>query len=309
VTKVAAFAVAVAFVVAAGPDLAAQRPTFHAVTSVVEVSTSVKRGNSAVANLTAEDFRLTDNGVLQVVEAVTIESMPIDVTLFLDSSGSTAAALSLMRNDLQSILRLLRAGDRFRLLTIDDAVSLTLPWMDAGGTASIRFQIAPGISLIRDALMFGLLYSPEVGRRHLVVGITDREDCGSLVPSTLFLELAGRSDAVLHIVQRSGQAVPAPSTPWTWRVRGCTPLARPDGAAIITQAAERTGGGTHDPSGFLRIGSVARTFRTIFTDFRQSYVLRYSPKDVPATGWHSIAVEVPGIRGATVRARQGYYGG
>ena len=84
---------------------------------------------------------------------------------------------------------------------------------------------------------------------------------------------------------------------------------RPDGEAIITQAAERTGGELHKQSRFFRGSSIARAFKTIFDDFRQSYVLRYSPHDVSTTGWHPIAVQVPKVKDATIRARQGYYAG
>ena len=70
-------------------SLAAQRSAFRSTTALVSVSVSVKRGNNVVANLTAPDFALTDNGVAQTVEAVSIESVPIDVTLF--SQATTKA--------------------------------------------------------------------------------------------------------------------------------------------------------------------------------------------------------------------------
>jgi len=61
------------------------QPVFRARTDSVAISASVKRGNDPVANLSASDFRVTDNGVPQSIEAVTIESVPLDVTLFMDT--------------------------------------------------------------------------------------------------------------------------------------------------------------------------------------------------------------------------------
>ena len=52
-----------------------------------------------------------------------------------------------------------------------------------------------------------------------------------------------------------------------------------------------------------------KTFKKVFDDYRQSYVLRYTPKGVVRDGWHEIKVEVPGHPRATVRARKGYFGG
>jgi VWFA-related protein len=282
--------------------LTATQPTFRVTTAVVSVSVSVKRGNSVIANLKAADFTLTDSGVPQTLEAVSIESIPIDATLFLDTSGSTAGKLDEMQHDVRTIMQMLRPGDRFRLLTIGDAVTVAIPWVAAGTKVDVSFEAVGGISLIHDALMLGLLHHADPGRRHLIVGMTDRRDCGSVVPAALLLDLAARSDAVMHLVDYSGGGGDS-----HYRVRGCSPQARPDGDAIITQAAERTGGELHTQSRFFRGSSIARAFRTIFDDFRQSYVLRYSPRGVTATGWHPIVVSVPAAKNATIRARQGYY--
>ena len=295
-------AAAIGVALVAAPS--ARQTTFRLTTAVVSVSVSVKRGNTVVANLKAENFTLTDNDVRQTVEAVSIESVPIDVTLFLDTSGSTSGKLDEMQHDVQTILQLLRSGDRFRLLTIGDTVNTAVPWVAAGTKVNLSIQAVGGISLIRDALMFGLLHHPEPGRRHLVVGMTDRQDCGSVVPASLLLDVAGRSDAVMHLVDYSGGGGDS-----HYRVRGCSPQAPPEGEPMITRAAERTGGQLHEQSRFFRASSIARAFKSIFDDFRQSYVLRYSPSGVKTAGWHAIAVVVPAAKDATIRARQGYYGG
>lgn len=267
----------------------------------VSVNASVKRGNRVVANLTAKDFRLTDNRVEQTIEAVSIESVPVDVTLFLDTSGSTAGKLDDMKRDVQGIIRLLRKGDRFRLLTIADSVDEPVSWVPAGTAVNLAFSAVGGISLVHDALVVALLHRPQADRHHLVVGMTDRRDCGSVVSSSQLGELASRSEAVLHLVDQSGSGDAA-----AYRIRTCSPRGRFDGPDIIADAAARTGGTLHDPS-YLFGSSVLRAFRTIFDEFRQSYVLRYSPTGVPRGGWHAIAVQVPSIPGATIRARQGYF--
>ena len=276
---------------------------FRATAVSVSVNASVKRGNRVVPNLTARDFRLTDNGVEQQIEAVSIESVPIDVTLFLDTSGSTAGKLDDIKQDVQGIVRLLRPGDRFRLLTIGDSVYEPVSWVAAGTRVDQPFGAVGGISLIQDALVLALLHRPDAGRRHLIVGLTDRQDCGSVVSSAMLRELAGRSEAVLHLVDHSGGGGDL-----TYRLRTCSPRARVDGVSLIEEAAARMGGELHRQSMFFRSSSLLRSFRTIFDDFRQSYVLRYSPSGVEPKGWHAIRVEVPSVKGATVRARQGYYG-
>ena len=280
----------------------AQPPVFKTGALTVSVNAAVKRGNRVMANLTAKDFRLTDNGVEQKIEAVSIESVPVDVSLFLDTSGSTAGKLDDMKRDVQGIVKMLRPGDRFRLLTIGDSVDEPVHWVPAGTAVNLSFGAVGGISLVHDALVLALLHRPEADRRHLVVGMTDRRDCGSVVSSAQLRELASRSEAVLHLVDQSGSGGDV-----AYRIRTCSPRGRVDGPEIIAEAAARTGGTLHDPS-YLFGSSVLRAFRTIFDEFRQSYVLRYSPKGVEPGGWHAIAVDVPALKNLTIRARQGYNG-
>jgi VWFA-related protein len=281
---------------------AQQAPVYRTEAVYVSVYASVKRGNRVVANLTAADFRLTDNGVPQAVEAVSIESVPIDVTLFLDTSGSTAGKLDEMKRDVQGIVKLLRPGDRFRLLTIGDSVYQTVPWVAAGTKVDLPFEPVGGISLIQDALTVALLHRPDPDRRHLVVGMTDRQDCGSVVSSAMLRELAGRSEAIVHLIEQSGGG----ST--YSRTRSCSPSARLDGPDIVREAAERTGGELHERPRFFGGSTLLRQFRQIFEDFRQSYILRYSPAGVKKPGWHAIEVTVPAAKDSTIHARKGYYG-
>jgi len=294
---------AIAVVLAAAVGVAAQQSRiFRSATVSVAANVSVKKGNRVVANLAAPDFRLTDNGVDQTIESVSIETVPIDVTLFIDTSGSTSGKLDDMKRDVQEIIKFLRPADRFRLLTIGDAVYETVPWVPAGTKVDLSFGPVGGISLIQDALLIGLLHRTDPDRRHLIVGMTDRQDCGSVVSSAQLREIASRSEAVVHLIEQQGSGGdPA------YRVRTCSPRARRDGAAMIQEAAERTGGELHELSFFFRSSTLLRAFKTIFDDFRQSYVLRYSPAGVSRSGWHAIRVEVRSVSGATIRARQGYY--
>jgi VWFA-related protein len=273
---------------------------FRARTESVAVSASVKRGNAAVANLTANDFRLTDNGIAQAVEAVTIESIPLDVTLFMDTSGSTAGALDRMKRNVISIAGMLRPDDQFRLLTIGLSVETPVPWQRAGNRITLDMKAVPGISLVYDALFVALAHAPAPGRRHLIVAMTDGQDCGSLLDGARVLDASGRSEAVLHWIYVSAggdfdeRSIPA------W----CTPSDAGE-VDFVAQSAVRTGGDSHRS----RFGDPAvRTFAQILDEFRQSYVLRYSPQGVKAQGWHTVTVQVPAQPALTIKARSGYFG-
>src|SRR3990172_8009075 len=59
----------------------AQQATFRARVDVVSVTVSVMKGREPFAGLTAADFELTDSGVRQQVDAASLETVPIDVTV------------------------------------------------------------------------------------------------------------------------------------------------------------------------------------------------------------------------------------
>ena len=74
----------------------------------------------------------------------------------------------------------------------------------------------------------------------------------------------------------------------------------------VGQTAARTGGDLHRS----RFGDPAvRTFSRILDDFRQSYVLRFSPEGVKPGGWHRVRVTVPGHADYAIKSRAGYFGG
>ena len=286
--------------VALSGSAVSSQAVFRARTESVAISASVKRGNAPVANLTAADFRLTDNGVAQAIEAVTIESVPLDVTLFMDTSGSTAGALDRMKRNVVSIAGMLRPDDQFRLLTIGLSVDTAVPWQRAGNRLTLDMKAVPGISLVYDALFVALTHAPAAGRRHLIVAMTDGQDCGSLLDGARVLDASGRSEAVLHwiYVSNSGDFDPNAVTAW------CTPSDAGE-EDFVGQSAVRTGGDLHRS----RFGDPAvRTFAQILDEFRQSYVLRYSPQGVKGAGWHTVAVQVPAQPALTIKSRSGYFG-
>ena len=291
---------AIALIAVSVMPLAAQRGIFRAKTEVVAISASVKKGNSPVANLKSADFRLFDADVVQQIDAVTIESVPLDVTLFMDTSGSTAGALDRMKQNVTRIAAMLRPEDRFRLLTIGLSVETAVPWQPAGKPIALDMIAVPGISLIYDAMVVALAHQPEAGRRHLIVAMTDGQDCGSVVDGPRVLEMSGRTEAVLQWIYVSNSGSSSDFSIPAW----CTPN---DGhyEDFMDLSAERTGGAKHKS----RFGDPAvQTFAQILDEFRRSYVLRYTPQGVKAGGWHPVRVEVPGQAGLTIKSRSGYSG-
>jgi VWFA-related protein len=272
---------------------------FRSQTDAIEISASVKKGRVPVTGLVAPDFRLTDNGVPQSIQVVTVEAVPIDVTLFIDTSGSTAGALEHMKRNVRAIAAMLRPADRYRVLTIGVSVDEAIPWQGPGAGVNLDAKSTPGISLVFDAMTAALLHRVETGRRHLVVALTDGQDCGSVVDGPTLVELTRRTEAVMHVIYRHSPGSVSPNGVVAW----CTPY---DGGDVdfVRRAAERTGGEMHSA---LFGDPTVREFGRILDEFRASYVLRYTVQGVARAGWHAVKVDVPNTRGLTIHARSAYF--
>ena len=275
-------------------------PTFRAAVEVVQIPVSVRDGNRLVRDLTAQDFVVTDAGKAQTVDAVSVETIPLDVTLILDTSSSTMAIADKLEKDVADIVKMVGARDRLRILRIDTFVEELRPMLSIEsrpGTVTIPRNY--GVSSVHDALVAALMRDVPIDRRHLVVGITDGIDTMSMTTAERVRDVAMRSEALLELA-----IVNPPTTigPLTY-VR---PRFVEFDEARLRQAAEATGG---ELRGRGRFGSAdpVSTFKRVFDDFRQSYVLRFTPADAPATGWHELAVSIAKKPRYTVRARPGYF--
>lgn len=281
-----------------------QQATFRSRAEVVTVDVSVRRGNRPVASLTAADFRLFDNDVEQQVDWARADTVPIDVTLIVDVSGSTAGALDGFRQDIVEIASLLRPVDRLQLLSFSNEVELVFPLQPATARPPVEQLETSRFTSANDAAIIGLLQRPTLDRRRLAVMFTDGHDTISRLPAETVESVAAGSETVFHVVwagtgggRRDSMAfVPAP-------LSGLAENAR----QALETAAETTGGRTHGTGIFRR--SLVGPFTRIFDEMRASYVLRYSPRGVEPGGWHSIRVEVVGNDDLDIRARRGYFGG
>ena len=281
---------------------AQQRPVFRSTTLGVAVDVSVKKGNTPVANLTAADFALTDNGVPQTIDSAQIETVPVDVTLAVDVSGSTRGLLGRYRSDVAAIAKLLRPVDRLRLIAFGSRVDEALRLGSVVGRVPVERLEASSNSAVYDGIAAALLRpAAGVDRRHLIVAFTDSYDNRSVVSPELLTAAAGRSESVLHIVSRE----PIGMGPNEVLFNGLywPPVA-------LDNVAEATGGERHTPAGWITQpgGTLVVDFEKIFSDFRQSYVLRFTPKGVPPEGWHDLTVSLTLKGNYKVRARRGYFG-
>src|SRR5262249_31491451 len=102
-----------------------QTSTFSTKIEAVRVDVLVTDRGQPVRGLGPDDFEIQDNGVLQQVDLVSFEQIPLNVILALDMSESVAGErLEHLRGAGQALLNGLKKGDQAALVTFRDAVTL-----------------------------------------------------------------------------------------------------------------------------------------------------------------------------------------
>jgi hypothetical protein len=275
----------------------------------VLVDVSVMRGKSPVPGLTAADFVVTDNGVRQVIRDVSRNSDAIDVTLVIQREGVLSEIVTdpngrsfRVRNQ-SAGLAVDSAGDHVRRL-IQPTDGLRVLTADADVKPASDVSPKSGRSSILDGLTAAMMLKPtSVGRRQLVVGITGGTDDRSCVLERSRLNVALRTDAVVHIVALGqGQAAFTTVRPsYNGTASGMT-FGVGVAAAPLQPIADATGGRLYQ----VEPGSNVETvLGPALEEFRTRHLLRYVPTGVAREGWHDIVVTVPS-GSFDIRHRRGY---
>jgi len=258
---------------------------FSSRTLGVRVDVLVTDGRGPIAGLTAQDFELRDNGVVQRVEVVAAADVPINAVLALDTSSSIAGK---RQSDLvsaaEALIDDLKPVDRAGLTTFSHAVTPKIPLTDDFGAVRRALQaIEPqGQTSVMDGVYVALTSTLDQSGRFLIVVCTDGSDTTSWLQPSEVLDAAKRANGVIYAVTASD-------------------VKR---SAALKELADATGGQV------LQVKSSAElraAFQRILTEFRSRYVLAYSPEGVEPAGFHRLEISVPRRR-ATVKARAGYIG-
>ena len=274
------------------PSKQVPQATFRAVADVVPVHVSVRTDRSFVSGLTAADFELYDNGVRQDIRAVSADSLAVDVTLVVDTSGSVVRSIGRFKSDVRDIVGQLRPDEQVRLITFDSGLREIFPMQGPSNRVPVDEIRLGDLTSLLDAMLFALARAPRPDRRHLVLVFTDGYDNASLIGYRAIADLASRAEATLYVVLAKMEGAPAN---------------RPNELAALAEAAARTGGTFFPPTNAAR--DIPAAFKQTLEAFRHGYVLYFTPANVAIDGWHNLTVRVtkPGVH--DVRSRQGYFGG
>ena len=265
----------------AAQALSAPQTTFRSGIEVVELDVSVTRGGVPVAGLTARDFVLTDNGTAQEVQSVTLEQLPLSVTMVLDTSQSVAGdRLQRLVQAGEGLMDALHPDDRAALVTFSHAVDLLVPM--TGDTPSIRTALGAmtgnGATSVRDAIHLALQIQPHDRSRPLLLVFTDGHDTASWLTEDAAIDSAKRAGVVIHAV-------------------------RVESDSFLDRLTQLSGGRSWSATSDRQLQEL---FTKALDEMRARYLLTYTPRGAHQPGWHELKVKLKTGR-ADVTARRGYF--
>jgi Ca-activated chloride channel family protein len=280
---------------------AQDQPTarFRSNADAVRVDVQVRQRGRPVTGLTAADFELRDSNILQQIEAVAIEDVPVTLFLALDTSSSVQGPmLDQLKAAARAAVAALRGDDTAALLTfsqrIDRPARITRDRQAILG--AIDRMKAQGSTALRDAIFAATVLREQAPGRVVLLVFTDGSDTVSWLDTPSVIEAALRSDMVIY-----GVTTLPPPTDSEAILYKDEPELFP--TAFLADVTDRTGG---ELLQVKRNADLSNTFVKIVSDFKSRYLLTYSPRQVAPGGWHPIEVKLKNRRG-DVTARRGYW--
>ena len=262
-----------------------QAPVFSTKVEVVRVDVLVTDKGQPVLGLAPADFEVLDNGVLQQVEFVSYDQIPLNVVLAFDMSDNVAGErLEHLRTAGAGLLGGLKRGDQAALVTFSNRIALgsaltsdVQPLRDA-----LEEVVGAGETSLVDGAYAGLTIGESDAGRALLIIFSDGLDTLSWLSPAAVLETAKRSDVVVYGV-----------------------AAGPSKAEFLRDLTSFSGGRLFEMD---KTTNVSATFVSILEEFRHRYLVSYTPRGVSKDGWHRLEVRIKGKK-AAVKARPGYLAG
>lgn len=278
----AALTIAIGAAVAWLVPVRAQNPVFTARSDMVRLDVLVTADDKPLLGLKPEDFAIRDNGVPQKADFISFDELPLNVVFTFDVSGSMQGQrLDDLRSAGHSVLNQLRKDERAAFVSFNEQVSLGSDLttdLARVGTAIDRGQ-AVGLTSLVDASFAGLVLNGLDAGRSVMFVFTDGVDTSSWLAPAAVIDAAKRANVVVFGV-----------TVGKSKVQFLKDLTMITGGELVEVQSTK---------------DLQATFVQLLAEYRQRYLVGYTPTGVSPEGWHELEVSVS-RKGATVKTREGY---
>ncbi len=283
---------------------AGQQPpaaSFRSGVDLVSLTVTATDGSGRyVRDLEDADFEVYEDGTRQDVSFFTKLTMPLAVSLLLDTSASMEDKMGTVQTAASGFVDQMRPEDQAQLIDFDNKVTVSVPFTNTKATLErgIRLTAPGGSTALYNAIYIALNELKKVQskagadlRRQAIVVLSDGEDTSSLVSFEEVLEQAKRSETAIY-------AIGLKSKDYV-ETKGYN-----EADFVLRQLTTQTGGRAFFPE---KIDELPGIYRLISEELSSQYSLGYTSKNPKRDSqWRRIVVRIvrPGVQ---ARTKQGYY--
>jgi Ca-activated chloride channel family protein len=249
-----------------------------------------------VGGLTKDDFQVFEDGRPEKISVFERQSeLPLNLTLAIDTSGSTAKDLDLEQSASRRFIHaLLRQQDQMSLIEFATEVRQLVPFTNKVS------QLDHGLNALRvgdatalyDAIYLGSGSLAKKEGRKVLVLVSDGGDTAKSTTYDEALEQALRSEVMIYSI------IDVPIAASAGRDIG--------GEHALITLSEQTGG----KSFYANEGGLDKAFEKVSEDLRTQYLIAYYPHNQePGRSFHRVQVTVPraAAEAFNIRYKSGYY--
>ena len=279
-------------------------PVFKSGAALVALNVTVSDGKRLIPGLTAGDFSVYEDGVLQPVQFFESKNIPIDLIILIDTSASMSEKMPVVHEAAIGFLKTLRDNDRGAVVLFGDNVNIAQPLTSDHMLLdqAIEQAQAHGSTALHNALYVAMKQfaraAAQAGevRRQAIAVLSDGEDTSSVIGFDDVLAMARKSGINIYTICLQNKYSVA-------RVETTRKYFSESDYAMKTLAQE-TGAQSFFPQSVQELKGI---YAAIGEELSSQYSIGYSP-----TNWHAdgrfrrIVVKVNDHPELHPRARLGY---
>jgi VWFA-related protein len=280
-------------------------------------------------DLNKDEFIIAEDGQRQDIASFAMSTVPVNVVLVLDASGSVITEINSLRDAAMQFVNRLRPEDKISVIEFHSKVELIQDWTsnteDVRHALSWRFK--PGMVQTKDGrfeygstALYDSLYSTadellsKVEGRKAIIILTDGDDTTSKVTYEQATAAMVRSGGVVYVVSKARAFI---SILERYRGKfnrvlgGGTAQQADAGVArleraelLMTELSKRTGGQIYSP---LKDDEMKDVYASVARELKNQYIITYTSKNEKRDGTLRRVGVFLTRPGYVARTRESYY--
>lgn len=264
-------------------------PVFKSDVRLVEVYATVFDGKGRyIDGLTRERFEVSDNGEPQPILAFEAINSDLSCAILLDTTGSMASALQVVKNAILKLIDELREHDWVAVYSFSTSLNVMQEFTrdkSAAKRAVLRTRASGATALFDAVSQVAISLSQRKGKK-AIIAFTDGIDNASVLHAADAMARAKKAGVPLYTVAQ-GEALKSERL-----------------VQQLKELSQMTGGQAYMAK---KSEDIEEIFKGISADLQHTYMLAYQAPTVIEPKWRFIQLSVKGLKGHRIRAKEGYF--